>query len=375
MDSLVYWHETMGVDGFRFDLAPVLGRSALGFDPAHVLLQQINDDPRLSNARLIAEPWDPGPGGYQLGQFPSRWAEWNDSYRDSLRRFWRGEENQLSGLARRLHGSSDIFEASGRPPQASINFVTSHDGFTLRDLVSYELKHNEANGEDNHDGHSHNFSSNHGYEGETTDAQINQLRRRQRLNMLATLLLSKGTPMLLAGDEFGNTQAGNNNAYAQDNETGWLDWSGIEGDPEFLNQVQTLIKLRGRMPHTKRTTFPHGLDYNGDGLRDIEWLNSGGWRMREEQWHSESALTLFFPEMDDSRPGAPDSAQNGLVAVAIMLNATAESLEFSLPEVPQTGAWKLEFYSADSIPPQTGPAIWSLSSRSMACALYLHDTP
>ena len=181
--------------------------------------------------------------------------------------------------------------------------------------------------------------------------------------------------MMLAGDEFGNTQSGNNNAYAQDNETGWLDWSGVIQDPDFLHQVRAMIKLRGRMPHTKRPTFPHGLDYNGDGLRDIEWLNSGGWRMQEEQWHSESALTLFFPEMHDSRPGGQDSAQNDLVAVAIMLNATAESREFSLPEVGQAGAWRLAFYSADSIPPQTGPAIWSLSSRSMACALYLHDTP
>jgi len=373
IDSLVYWHETMGVDGFRFDLAPVLGRSALGFDPAHDLLRQINDDPRLIDTRLIAEPWDPGPGGYQLGQFPSRWAEWNDGYRDSLRRFWRGDEDQLSSLAKRLHGSSDIFEAVGKPPQASINFVTSHDGYTLRDLVSYESRHNEANGEDNRDGHSHNYSSNHGHEGETTDTQINQLRRRQRLNMLATLLLSKGTPMLLAGDEFGNTQSGNNNAYAQDNETGWLDWSGVTLDPDFLHQVQTLIKLRGRMPHTKRKTYPHGFDHNGDGLRDIEWLNFEGKRMREKQWHSECALTLFFPEMPDSRPAGQDSAQNGLVAVAIMLNAEAESRSFSLPEIPKPGSWKLEYYSADSTPRQSDRAAWSLPSRSMACALFTAD--
>ena len=189
IDSLVYWHRDMGVDGFRFDLAPVLGRSQLGFEPSHDLLRRINDDPGLSATRLIAEPWDPGPGGYQLGQFPSHWTEWNDRYRDKVRRFWRGDEDQLSGLAKRLHGSSDIFEASGRPPQASINFVTSHDGFTLLDLVSYESKHNEANGENNRDGHSHNFSINHGAEGETGNPEVNQLRRRQRLNMLATLLL------------------------------------------------------------------------------------------------------------------------------------------------------------------------------------------
>ncbi len=372
-DSLVYWHETMGVDGFRFDLAPVLGRTMLGFNPHHDLLHQINDDPRLSNARLIAEPWDPGIDGYQLGQFPSRWAEWNDSYRDSVRRFWRGDEDQLSSLAKRLHGSSDIFEARGKPPQASINFVTSHDGFTLRDLVTYEAKHNEANGEDNRDGHSHNFSSNHGVEGETGDTGINELRRRQRLNMVATLLLSKGTPMLLAGDEFGNTQRGNNNAYAQDNETGWLDWGDLADDPDFLHQVQSLIKLRGRMPHTKRTTYPHGFDHNGDGLRDIEWLNSDGWRMREKQWHSESALTLFFPETHGSRPAGQESAQQGLVAVAIMLNATAESRDFALPEIPPPGAWQLAFQSSEAKPPKTGPSVWNLASRSMACALYLRD--
>ena len=355
IDSLVYWHKDMGVDGFRFDLAPVLGRSPLGFDPSHDLLQRINDEPCLSATRLIAEPWDPGPGGYQLGQFPSHWTEWNDRYRDKVRRFWRGDEDQLSGLAKRLHGSSDIFEASGRPPQASINFVTSHDGFTLRDLVSYEKRHNEANGEDNRDGHAHNFSINHGVEGETEDPDVNQLRRRQRLNMLATLLLSKGTPMLLAGDEFGNTQSGNNNAYAQDNETGWLDWSGVEDDPDFLQQVQALIKLRGRMPHTRRSTYPHGSDHNGDGLRDIEWLHPGGERMQEEQWHHGHALTLFFPEMKDSRPDGQQYSQHDLVAVAIMLNAAAESRDFNLPEISQAGRWELAFHSSESAPPQAVP--------------------
>lgn len=370
MDSLLYWHKDMGVDGFRFDLAPVLGRTPLGFDPSHELLRKINDDPGLSTAKLIAEPWDPGPGGYQLGQFPSRWAEWNDRYRDNVRRFWRGDADQLSSLAKRLHGSSDIFEASGRPPQASINFVTSHDGFTLRDLVTYERRHNQANGEGNRDGHAHNFSSNHGVEGETREIEINQLRRRQRLNMLATLLLSKGTPMLLAGDEFGHTQSGNNNAYAQDNETGWLDWSGVVDDPDFLNQVRLLINLRGRMPHTRRTTYPHGSDHNGDGLRDIEWLHPGGGRMQVDHWHGDSALTLFFPEMGGSRPDVSRFSRDGLVAVAIMLNAAPVARKFTLPGMPQTGAWSLAFHSAESMPHKSGPASWRLSSRSMACALY-----
>jgi len=374
MDSLVYWHRDMGVDGFRFDLAPVLGRTSLGFDPAHALLRQINDDPRLSGARLIAEPWDAGPGGYQLGRFPSRWAEWNDKYRDSVRRFWRGDADRLSDLARRLHGSSDIFEASGRAPQASINFITSHDGFTLRDLVSYEQRHNEANGEDNRDGHAHNYSSNHGVEGETKDAEINRFRRRQRLNMLATLLLSKGTPMLLAGDELGNSQSGNNNAYAQDNATGWLDWSGLKKDADFLLQVQALIRLRRRLPYTSWTTWPHGFDHDGDGLLDIEWLHPGGRRMQPDDWRSESALTVFFPEMTLSTPGGQVYAGNGLAAIAIMLNATLESIEFTLPQIPQAGAWGLVFHSAEQEPAQPTTAQWQLLPLSMACAFYTRNT-
>ena len=370
LDSLHYWHADMGVDGFRFDLATVLGRTPLGFDPGHELLRRINEDPRLSNAKLIAEPWDPGPGGYQLGQFPSRWAEWNDDYRDTVRRFWRGDAEQLSALARRLHGSSDIFEASGRPPQASINFVTSHDGFTLSDLVSYEQRHNEANGEDNRDGHAHNYSSNHGVEGETRDPEINRLRRRQRLNMLATLLLSKGTPMLLSGDELGNSQSGNNNAYVQDNETGWLDWSGLANDPDFLQRVQKLISLRRRMPHTRRTTWPHGHEHNGDGLRDIEWLHPGGGRMQVGHWHSELALTIFFPEMNGPRPDAEGGSREELVAVAILLNAAAAPRQFTLPALPVHGAWSLAFCSAETEPQRAGPAAWQLLPRSMACAMY-----
>lgn len=359
--------------GSGFDLAPVLGRSAIGFNPSHDLLRRINDEPELHDAKLIAEPWDPGPGGYQLGQFPSRWAEWNDRYRDVVRRVWRGEPGQLSKLARNLHGSSDIFEASGRAPQASINFVTSHDGFTLRDLVSYESRHNEANGEENRDGHAHNFSSNHGVEGETGDAEINRLRRRQRLNMLATLLLSKGTPMLLAGDEFGNTQGGNNNAYAQDNETGWLDWTGVDADPGFLNKVRELLRLRRSLPHTRRESYPHGLDHNGDGWRDIEWLHPGGERMPDEQWDTGLAMTLLFPEAPGSRPDGSRHARKGLLAVAILLNAGAGSQDFSLPTVNQPGAWKLVFHSADSAPSKAGPGTWALSSRSVACLLYCAD--
>ena len=372
-DSLIYWHKDMVVDGFRFDLAPILGRTEHGFDPQHSLLQKINDHPELTTAKLIAEPWDPGPNGYQLGQFPSRWAEWNDRYRDSMRRFWCGESNLLSNLAKHLHGSSDIFEASGRPPQASINFITSHDGFTLSDLVSFEKRHNEANGEDNLDGHAHNFSCNHGVEGVTDNETIIQLRRQQRLNLIASLLLSKGTPMLLAGDEFGNTQGGNNNAYAQDNEVGWLDWSGLEADPDFLHHVQALLRLRRELPHLHNPGYLHGRTRNAAGWYDIEWLNPRGKRMKYHQWHNNRALTVVLPDMDDTAGGGTGSINEAPAAVAIMVNADDESLDFSLPLMLKTGGWKLTFYSEQKQPPLSSEQTWTLSPRSIACALYVID--
>jgi len=368
-DSLVYWHKEMGVDGFRFDLAPILGRTANGFDPQHSLLQKINDHPDLSAAKLIAEPWDPGPGGYQLGQFPSHWAEWNDRYRDSVRRFWRGDPNQLSGLAKHLHGSSDIFEASGRAPQASINFITSHDGFTLKDLVSYEKRHNEANGENNRDGHAHNFSSNHGIEGETNKPAVNSLRRQQRLNMLATLLLSKGTPMLLAGDEFGNSQQGNNNAYAQDNEIGWLDWKGLGSDPDFLRQVQELIRLRSTLPHLASEVYLHGHTQNDAGWHDVEWLNPAGKRMKFHQWHNDRVLTLLRTDMNYQPGGDSNATEHNPAAVAIMFNSTDAELSFSLPTGTPECDWKLVFHSTEVPPSQSGPQTWTLASRSIACAV------
>jgi len=364
-DSLVYWHKNMGVDGFRFDLAPVLGRTERSFDPQHDLLQKISGHPELATAKLIAEPWDPGPDGYQLGQFPPRWAEWNDRYRDTLRRYWRGEKNLLSSLAKCLHGSSDIFEVSGRPPSASINFITSHDGFTLSDLVSFEKRHNQANGENNKDGHAHNFSYNHGAEGITVDDAINSLRRRQRLNMLASLILSKGTPMLLAGDEFGNTQNGNNNAYAQDNETGWLDWSGLESDPDFLLQVQGLLRLRRELPQLRKDIYPHGHGTNETGRHDIEWLNPLGKRMKFHQWHNNCALTLLLSETGNESGSGISSAAD---TVAVMFNATDKALEFSLPGMLKEGSWNLVFSSGRMLGP--GEEKWRLKARSVACALY-----
>ncbi len=227
-DSLRYWATEMGVDGFRFDLATILGREEYGFDESCGFLQSCRQDPILSSVKLIAEPWDCGPGGYQVGGFAPGWAEWNDRFRDTVRSFWKGDEGKSPELATRLTASGDLFNQRGRRPWASVNFITAHDGFTLNDLVSYNDKHNEANGENNQDGSSNNHSWNCGAEGDTDDANIITLRERQKRNLLATLLLSQGTPMLLAGDEFGNSQGGNNNAYCQDNEISWLNWAGID---------------------------------------------------------------------------------------------------------------------------------------------------
>jgi glycogen operon protein len=264
LDSLGYFAEAMGIDGFRFDLATILGRRSHEFSKGHPLLLDISNDARLADAKLIAEPWDPGPGGYQLGNFPPRWAEWNDNYRDGVRQFWRGDHGKSGVLARRLHGSSDIFEASGRGPTTSINFVTAHDGFTLLDSVSYVNRHNEANGEGNRDGHAHNYSCNYGIEGESSDPDVLMLRRRHRLNLLATLLMSQGTPMLLAGDEFGNSQKGNNNAYAQDNETGWIDWSGLDDDP--LAGICARLAVADRRVDPNRLDQPGWLQETGTGM-------------------------------------------------------------------------------------------------------------
>jgi glycogen operon protein len=353
VDSLSYWSKSMGVDGFRFDLAPVLGRHAHGFNKAHPLLQAITDAPALKDAKLIAEPWDPGPGGYQLGQFPPGWAEWNDQYRDAVRRFWRGDENMTGEFAGRIHGSADLFDTDGRAPSASVNFVTAHDGFTLADVVSYEHRHNEANGEHNRDGHAHNYSDNYGVEGETGDAAILELRRRQRLNMLATILLSHGTPMLLAGDEFGNSQGGNNNAYAQDNETGWLDWSGLESDRAFVDSVRRLIDLRRGNPLFRPGTYPHGHSTGPLGWRDIEWYGPDGKHLDDAAWHETKALTMLLSDMDGN-------------AVAVLFNASRQAVEFTMPASTVPVAWRSVFCSAGDPLAELG-GHWPVAGSSIAC--------
>ncbi|RZV53168.1 MAG: glycogen debranching enzyme GlgX [Pseudomonadales bacterium] len=328
MDSLRYWAQVMGVDGFRFDLAATLGREPHGFSQRSTFLQAIAQDPVLSRLKLIAEPWDIGPGGYQLGNFPAPWSEWNDDYRDTVKKFWRNTPGILPTFARRLHGSSDIFEGSGRNPHASINFITSHDGFTLRDLVSYNERHNTANGEGNRDGHHDNLSMNFGVEGPSDSVQVNAIRSQQQRNYLATLFVSQGVPMLLAGDEFGRTQQGNNNAYCQDNEINWCDWDNADQDLQAF--VALLIGIRRKYPALAHKSYIH--DSPQGQNTSIEWLNVDGSEMREEHWQEHHRFTLSY--LLDS------TGESGhRYRILILFNNSAERQEFSLP-TPISNAWR-----------------------------------
>ncbi len=336
LDSLKHWAQTMGVDGFRFDLAPVLGRHADGYSNEHPLLIAILGDPALADAKMIAEPWDPGPGGYQLGNFPGGWAEWNDRFRDSARRFWQGDAGQSGEFARRLHGSADLFDAANRSPYSSVNFVSAHDGFTLSDSVSYIERHNEANGENNRDGHAHNYSVNYGVEGPSDDEEVNAARRQHRLNLVASLFLAQGTPMLLAGDEFGNSQDGNNNAYAQDNPMGWIDWSGLDEDPQFTDAVKKLIALRARYPLLRLPDYVHDELEIDTGTVRIGWLSPAGNRLEDHQWREGNAGVLLLDL--EAKPGHTG------VSLGIVVNGSAERRVFTLPDLG-TG-WRVEFSSA-----------------------------
>ncbi|MEY4306568.1 MAG: hypothetical protein RIT52_2743 [Pseudomonadota bacterium] len=286
MDSLRYWVEEVHVDGFRFDLAPVLGRAGHGFSPHAPFFAALQQDPVLAGVKLIAEPWDLGPGGYRLGQFPGRFAEWNDRYRDGVRRFWRGDAGQASDLAERLLGSAGAFDHNRRTPQASVNFITAHDGFTLDDLVSYRQKRNLPNQEMNRDGHSENHSDNLGVEGDTTDIDVLAARGRRKRAMLATLFLSQGTPMLLAGEEMGHSQQGNNNAYAQDNETTWMTWAG---DAALAGFVSRLTALRAAHPALRQIRFLHG-EIGGDGHANVLWRKADGGVPEPADWQGEMAV-------------------------------------------------------------------------------------
>ncbi|MBK1658479.1 glycogen debranching protein GlgX [Paracraurococcus ruber] len=340
-DSLRYWATEMRVDGFRFDLATILGREPYGFDEGGGFLDSCRQDPVLSRAKLIAEPWDIGPGGYQVGGFPPGWAEWNDRFRDTVRAFWKGDEGQAAELAARLTASGDKFNKRGRKPWASVNFIAAHDGFTLNDLVSYNEKHNAANGEDNRDGHSHNLSWNHGVEGPTDDPEIHALRERQKRNMLATLLLSQGTPMILAGDEFGRTQKGNNNTYCQDNELNWVDWAGIDADGQALAAfARKLIALRQGFAVLHRGRFLTGAMDETAGVKDSTWLTPAGAEMAPEHWSDGN--TRCFGLLLDGRARASGIRRPASDATMLMVvNAHHDVVEFELPEPPAGQRWLL----------------------------------
>lgn len=330
MDSLRYWFEECHVDGFRFDLATALGRERHSFEPSSVFFDTLRQDPVLSRAKLIAEPWDIGPDGYQLGNFPPGWAEWNGAHRDWVRSFWRGDENVTPDLSSGLLGMASVFERRGRKPWASINFVTAHDGFTLKDLFSYNERHNEANQEDNRDGHSDNRSWNCGVEGPTDDPDIRNLRARMRRNALATIMLSQGTPMLLMGDEVGRTQHGNNNAYCQDEPMNWLPWDEIEAEDEnFLKFVRRLLAFRHARPILRQKRFLHGRPVSSDA-RDVTWLRPSGEPMREGDWRDDD-LKTFGLMLSDERNSS----------LLILFNGAPEPTEFALTREMGAPGWKM----------------------------------
>jgi glycogen operon protein len=336
VDCLRYWVEEMHVDGFRFDLATVLGREAGGFSAQAALFKALRAEPALAYVKLIAEPWDVGLGGYQLGRFPLGWSEWNDRYRDATRAFWRGDAGKMGEFAERLAGSSDLFRHNGRKPTAGINFVTAHDGMTLNDLVSHNERHNEANLENNTDGHSNELSWNCGIEGPTDDAAIVALRKRQMRNFLATLFLSQGVPMLQAGDEFARTQRGNNNAYCQDNEISWVDWRLRSANYDLLEFVRSLARLRRSHVEFRRETFLKGAASRA-GVKDVTWLNVRGTEMTQSEWQDSELRTMgmWFGEQTGS-------AEHLL----LLVNSAGSEQSFGLPAAPADGPWICLFDTA-----------------------------
>ena len=355
MDSLRYWVLDMHVDGFRFDLASALARELHDVDRLGSFFDIIHQDPVLSRVKLIAEPWDVGPGGYQVGNFPVLWAEWNDKYRDTVRRFWRGDQHQIGDLAYRLTGSSDLYMNDGRRPYASINFITAHDGFTLHDVVSYEQKHNEANGEDNRDGHNENLSCNYGVEGPTDDPAVIEVRERQKRNLLATLLLSQGVPMINGGDEIGRTQNGNNNAYAQDNEISWYDWNLDENQRSLLDFTRRIIAFRRTHPTLHRRHFFQGREIKGTDVKDVMWFGPSGDEMTEEEWQAPDTRAVAI-RLDGREIGESDALGTPLLDdhLLIILNASPDTVRFCVPETLRTGDWRVRFDTCHTLPPDIG---------------------
>lgn len=343
LDSLRHWVQHYGIDGFRFDLAATVGRTTRGFNPTGAFFQAVRQDPVLAEVKLIAEPWDLGPAGYQLGHFPHPWSEWNDWFRDGVRRVWRGDPLGQVGLASALLGSAGLFDHSGRGATTSINFLTAHDGFTLADVVSYAEKHNEANLEHNRDGHGDNHSDNFGVEGPSDDAAVAAARARRVRGMLATLLVSQGVPMLLAGDELGNSQSGNNNVYAQDNEIGWIDWASP--DTELLGFVRRLIGVRRRFSVLRQRAFLHGGE-RGDGHRDVVWHRADGRRPDPEDWHDPGFRTIAA----ELRGAAGDPRGEALDEVVFVILNVGDDAPVELPPLDDGRSWRLE---ADSGRPES----------------------
>ncbi|MFU8816412.1 MAG: glycogen debranching protein GlgX [Pseudomonadales bacterium] len=369
MDSLRYWVLEMHVDGFRFDLASALARELYEVDRLSAFFDIIHQDPVLSQVKLIAEPWDLGEGGYQVGNFPVGWTEWNGRYRDAVRAYWKGDGGVVAELAYRLTGSSDLYEHDGRRPHASINFVTSHDGFTLRDLVSYDHKHNDANLEGGRDGENHNLSWNCGVEGPTDDAAVLQRRAVQQRNLLATLLLSQGVPMLLAGDEMGRSQGGNNNAYCQDNPISWVNWEAA--DLELTEFVRRLLALRRQHATFRRRHFFQGQALKGAEVRDIVWLDAGGAEMSDDAWNHELARHLGVL-LSGVGLRETDPRGNRLVDddFLLLLNASDHGIGFAMPATPQQRPWEVALDTAhphrQQLESYPAGSCYSLAARSVA---------
>jgi len=340
LDSLRYWVREMHVDGFRFDLAPTLARDPYEFDGFARFFATVQQDPVLRSVKLIAEPWDVGPGGYRLGGFPPGWAEWNGRYRDCVRRFWRSDDGQVPELASRLSGSSDIFNSNDRGPHASVNFVACHDGFSLNDLVSYEEKHNIANGEDNRDGANDNYSKNWGHEGETNAAWVLRLRDRMRKNLLATLAFSQGVPMISHGDELARTQQGNNNAYCQDTTLSWINWEADQAQKELLEFTREVFRIRQTNPVFRRRRFFAGDHVKDVDVKDVSWLRPDGREMADQDWsdmrNKVLAMMIHGNASDDvDERGRPNLGKTLL----LLLNSSNRARHFQLPDVPERGFW------------------------------------
>ena len=347
MDSLRYWVQDMHVDGFRFDLASTLARELHEVNRLGTFFDIIQQDPVLSQVKLIAEPWDLGEGGYQVGNFPLLWAEWNDRYRDNIRRYWRGDPGQLGELGYRLTGSSDLYARNGRRPHASVNFITAHDGFTLNDLVSYNEKHNQANGEQNRDGNNNNNSWNSGTEGETTDPAILELRARQMRNFITTLMISQGVPMVVYGDEIGRTQKGNNNAYCQDNELTWKPWSVTDAARDQLAWTRRMVAFRRNHPVLRRRDYFQGRPIRGKEVQDILWLGADGRPMTEPRWTDPNQRAIAFRLAGDAADLVDaDGTRLTDDNLLVLMNSWSEPVEFRLPSTPAHQPWVLAFDSA-----------------------------